>query len=130
MDPSQKPGPSTRLREVREAVVKKKKVEGLGTLCTYALLAINTERKAQIDLLRCHPFPTVPGPPTSLILSSPSETEMTLHWTPPSQENGILVGYLLQYKECMSAHLHCTLTPITVMLSSVVLSCGLFTFDS
>ncbi|KAM9445583.1 neural cell adhesion molecule L1.2 isoform 2-T2 [Clarias gariepinus] len=41
----------------------------------------------------------VPGPPTSLTLSSPSETEMTLHWTPPAQENGILTGYVLQYQE-------------------------------
>uniref|UniRef100_A0A8C4NUT8 L1 cell adhesion molecule, paralog a n=1 Tax=Dicentrarchus labrax TaxID=13489 RepID=A0A8C4NUT8_DICLA len=39
----------------------------------------------------------VPGPPTSLMLDSPSETEMTLHWTPPGQPNGVLIGYLLQY---------------------------------
>ncbi|MED6256667.1 Neural cell adhesion molecule L1 [Ataeniobius toweri] len=47
------------------------------------------------------PFNTeegVPGPPTSLILDSPSETEMTLHWTPPAHPNGILTGYLLQYQ--------------------------------
>ncbi|XP_058497930.1 neural cell adhesion molecule L1.2 isoform X1 [Solea solea] len=40
----------------------------------------------------------VPGPPLSLTLDSPSETEMTLHWTPPDQPNGILSGYLLQYQ--------------------------------
>ncbi|XP_037540414.1 neural cell adhesion molecule L1.2 [Nematolebias whitei] len=40
----------------------------------------------------------VPGPPTSLILDSPSETEMILHWKPPAHPNGILVGYLLQYQ--------------------------------
>ncbi|XP_043982790.1 neural cell adhesion molecule L1-like isoform X4 [Gambusia affinis] len=40
----------------------------------------------------------VPSPPTSLILDSPSETEMTLHWTPPAHPNGILTGYLLQYQ--------------------------------
>uniref|UniRef100_A0A1A8BJR0 Neural cell adhesion molecule L1 n=1 Tax=Nothobranchius kadleci TaxID=1051664 RepID=A0A1A8BJR0_NOTKA len=39
-----------------------------------------------------------PGPPTSLILDSPSETNMTLHWTPPAHPNGILIGYLLQYQ--------------------------------
>ncbi|XP_047439368.1 neural cell adhesion molecule L1.2 isoform X2 [Mugil cephalus] len=47
------------------------------------------------------PFSTsegVPGPPTSLTLDSPSETEMTLRWTPPSHPNGILIGYLLQYQ--------------------------------
>ncbi|XP_028266111.1 neural cell adhesion molecule L1.2 isoform X2 [Parambassis ranga] len=41
----------------------------------------------------------VPGPPMSLTLDSPSETEMTLHWMPPSQPNGILIGYLLQYQQ-------------------------------
>ncbi|KAM9856330.1 neural cell adhesion molecule L1.2 [Aulostomus maculatus] len=41
----------------------------------------------------------VPHPPTSLTLDSQSETEMTLHWTPPSQPNGVLLGYLLQYQQ-------------------------------
>ncbi|XP_072223539.1 neural cell adhesion molecule L1.2 isoform X1 [Leuresthes tenuis] len=41
----------------------------------------------------------VPGPPTSLSLDSPSETEMTLHWMPPAHPNGILIGYLLQYQQ-------------------------------
>uniref|UniRef100_A0A672IHP9 L1 cell adhesion molecule, paralog a n=1 Tax=Salarias fasciatus TaxID=181472 RepID=A0A672IHP9_SALFA len=48
------------------------------------------------------PFDTnegVPGRPMSLILDSPSETEITLHWTPPDEPNGILVGYLLQYQQ-------------------------------
>uniref|UniRef100_A0A8C9WUZ2 L1 cell adhesion molecule, paralog a n=1 Tax=Scleropages formosus TaxID=113540 RepID=A0A8C9WUZ2_SCLFO len=41
----------------------------------------------------------VPSHPTSLHLESPSETELTLHWTPPSQPNGVLTGYLLQYQQ-------------------------------
>uniref|UniRef100_A0A8C5H5Y6 Neural cell adhesion molecule L1 n=1 Tax=Gouania willdenowi TaxID=441366 RepID=A0A8C5H5Y6_GOUWI len=41
----------------------------------------------------------VPGPPMSLSLDSQSETEMTLHWGPPVEPNGILVGYLLQYQQ-------------------------------
>ncbi|XP_062282916.1 neural cell adhesion molecule L1.2 [Scomber scombrus] len=45
----------------------------------------------------------VPGPPSSLTLDSPSETEMTLHWTPPSQPNGILSGYLLQYQQVVES---------------------------
>ncbi|XP_062396407.1 neural cell adhesion molecule L1.2 isoform X2 [Sardina pilchardus] len=40
----------------------------------------------------------VPSPPVSLELDSPSETEMTLHWLPPAQPNGVLKGYLLQYQ--------------------------------
>uniref|UniRef100_A0A665X513 Neural cell adhesion molecule L1-like n=1 Tax=Echeneis naucrates TaxID=173247 RepID=A0A665X513_ECHNA len=45
----------------------------------------------------------VPGPPTSLMLDSPSETEMTLHWTPPGQPNGVLIGYLLQYQRIVES---------------------------
>ncbi|XP_056304624.1 neural cell adhesion molecule L1.2 isoform X2 [Danio aesculapii] len=41
----------------------------------------------------------VPGPPSSLMLDSPSETEMTVHWTPPNQPNGNLIGYILQYQQ-------------------------------
>ncbi|KAI1892341.1 hypothetical protein AGOR_G00132360 [Albula goreensis] len=41
----------------------------------------------------------VPSKPTSLRLDSPSETEMTLHWTPPAQVNGVLTGYLLEYHQ-------------------------------
>lgn len=43
----------------------------------------------------------VPGPPASLTLESPSESEMTLRWTPPDQPNGILLGYLLQYQQIL-----------------------------
>lgn len=35
----------------------------------------------------------------SLVLDSPSETEMTLHWMPPDQPNGILIGYVMQYQQ-------------------------------
>ncbi|XP_054636541.1 neural cell adhesion molecule L1.2 isoform X2 [Dunckerocampus dactyliophorus] len=45
----------------------------------------------------------VPHPPTSLTLDSPSETEMTLRWTPPSRPNGILIGYLLQYQQIVES---------------------------
>ncbi|KAM9829289.1 neural cell adhesion molecule L1.2 isoform 1-T3 [Syngnathus typhle] len=45
----------------------------------------------------------VPHPPTSLALDSPSETEMTLRWTPPSQPNGILIGYHLQYQQIVES---------------------------
>ncbi|XP_040009421.1 neural cell adhesion molecule L1.2 [Xiphias gladius] len=45
----------------------------------------------------------VPGPPSSLMLDSPSETEMTLHWMPPAQPNGVLIGYLLQYQRIVES---------------------------
>uniref|UniRef100_A0A8C6SYM9 Neural cell adhesion molecule L1 n=1 Tax=Neogobius melanostomus TaxID=47308 RepID=A0A8C6SYM9_9GOBI len=44
-----------------------------------------------------YPVLVFPGPPLSLALDSPSETEMTLRWSPPEQPNGVLTGYLLQY---------------------------------
>lgn len=45
-----------------------------------------------------------PGRPMTLLLDSPAETEMTLHWTPPAHPNGILIGYILQYQE--SEHIY------------------------
>ncbi|XP_030278757.1 neural cell adhesion molecule L1.2 isoform X2 [Sparus aurata] len=45
----------------------------------------------------------VPGPPMSLMLDSPSETEMTLVWTPPGEPNGVLIGYLLQYQQIVES---------------------------
>uniref|UniRef100_A0AAY5F5D4 Neural cell adhesion molecule L1 n=1 Tax=Electrophorus electricus TaxID=8005 RepID=A0AAY5F5D4_ELEEL len=46
----------------------------------------------------------VPGPPTSLVLVSPSEREMALHWTTPAQPNGVLMGYLVQYQQLDNAY--------------------------
>ncbi|XP_017343334.1 neural cell adhesion molecule L1.2 isoform X2 [Ictalurus punctatus] len=85
---------------------EKKVLGGLRPYSSYSLTVSVFNSKGDGPESEARPFHTpegVPGPPTSLILSSPSETEMTLHWTPPSQENGILVGYLLQYKELDNA---------------------------
>ncbi|KAJ8017335.1 hypothetical protein DPEC_G00016800 [Dallia pectoralis] len=49
-----------------------------------------------------HSFSTpegAPGPPASLDFESPSETELILHWTPPTQTNGELMEYVLQYQK-------------------------------
>ncbi|KAK2851368.1 hypothetical protein Q5P01_007644 [Channa striata] len=45
----------------------------------------------------------VPGPPMSLMLDSPSETEVTLRWKPPGHPNGVLIGYLLQYQQIVES---------------------------
>ncbi|KAB5546132.1 hypothetical protein PHYPO_G00068610 [Pangasianodon hypophthalmus] len=93
---------------LNEAVVttgadeEKKDLGGLRPYSSYSLTVSVFNSKGDGPESEARPFQTpegVPGPPTSLILLSPSETEMTLHWTPPAQENGILVGYLLQYQE-------------------------------
>uniref|UniRef100_A0A8C9TS86 L1 cell adhesion molecule, paralog a n=1 Tax=Scleropages formosus TaxID=113540 RepID=A0A8C9TS86_SCLFO len=62
----------------------------------------------------------VPSHPTSLHLESPSETELTLHWTPPSQPNGVLTGYLLQYQQSESLH------PLHSTPKNIVFACSLF----
>ena len=53
----------------------------------------------QINNARSCVTPAAPGPPSSLILESLGETEMTLHWTAPAHTNGVLIGYLLEYQE-------------------------------
>ncbi|XP_047662765.1 neural cell adhesion molecule L1.2 isoform X2 [Tachysurus fulvidraco] len=79
-----------------------KKLEGLQPYSSYSLTVSVFNGKGDGPESEARTFQTsegVPGPPNSLILSSPSETEITLHWTPPLQENGILIGYLIHYQE-------------------------------
>uniref|UniRef100_H3BYV2 Neural cell adhesion molecule L1 n=1 Tax=Tetraodon nigroviridis TaxID=99883 RepID=H3BYV2_TETNG len=45
------------------------------------------------------PEGAAPGAPASLILQSPSETSLILHWSPPTEANGILLGYVVQYHQ-------------------------------
>uniref|UniRef100_A0A8C2HCX7 Neural cell adhesion molecule L1 n=1 Tax=Cyprinus carpio TaxID=7962 RepID=A0A8C2HCX7_CYPCA len=77
----------------------------LGDLLPYSHYALsvsvinNKGEGPQSDPLTFHTPEGVPGPPSSLLLDSPSETEMILHWTPPSQPNGILKGYILRYQQ-------------------------------
>uniref|UniRef100_A0A3P9K0T1 Neural cell adhesion molecule L1.1 n=1 Tax=Oryzias latipes TaxID=8090 RepID=A0A3P9K0T1_ORYLA len=42
---------------------------------------------------------TVPGPPASLWYKSPADTTLILHWSPPLDANGVLLAYMVQYKE-------------------------------
>uniref|UniRef100_A0A671TAB3 Neural cell adhesion molecule L1 n=1 Tax=Sinocyclocheilus anshuiensis TaxID=1608454 RepID=A0A671TAB3_9TELE len=77
----------------------------LGDLQPYSHYALsvsvfnNKGEGPQSDPLTFHTPEGVPGPPSSLLLDSPSETEMTLHWTPPTQPNGVLKGYMLKYQQ-------------------------------
>ncbi|XP_073731454.1 neural cell adhesion molecule L1.2 isoform X1 [Misgurnus anguillicaudatus] len=79
--------------------------EVLGDLQPYSHYALsvsvfnNKGEGPQSEPLVFHTPEGVPGPPSSLLLDSPSETEMTLHWTPPTQPNGVLLGYVLQYQQ-------------------------------
>ncbi|XP_053705059.1 neural cell adhesion molecule L1.1-like isoform X2 [Synchiropus splendidus] len=40
-----------------------------------------------------------PGAPASLTYESPSEQSLILHWTPPTETNGVLLGYMVQYQQ-------------------------------
>uniref|UniRef100_A0A8C8EJ06 Neural cell adhesion molecule L1 n=1 Tax=Oncorhynchus tshawytscha TaxID=74940 RepID=A0A8C8EJ06_ONCTS len=80
----------------------KEVVTGLKLYSLYELSMTTFNRKGEGPHSPTHPFRTpegVPGPPASLDFESPSETELTLHWRPPTQPNGQLVGYVLQYQQ-------------------------------
>uniref|UniRef100_A0A3Q2V3U6 Neural cell adhesion molecule L1 n=1 Tax=Haplochromis burtoni TaxID=8153 RepID=A0A3Q2V3U6_HAPBU len=81
---------------------KKKVISDLRPFSNYTLKVTVYNIKGEGPFSEALPFETpegVPGPPLTLTLDSPSETEMTLHWTPPGQPNGVLIGYLLQYQQ-------------------------------
>ncbi|XP_072512524.1 neural cell adhesion molecule L1.2 isoform X2 [Salminus brasiliensis] len=84
------------------ATEEKKDLVGLQPYSCYSLFVSVFNSKGDGPPSEDCPFQTpegVPGPPSSLELVSPSETEMTLHWTPPAQPNGVLTGYVLQYQQ-------------------------------
>ncbi|XP_048879246.1 neural cell adhesion molecule L1-like isoform X2 [Brienomyrus brachyistius] len=75
---------------------------GLLPFSDYQLKLLVFNNKSDGPLSELHHFKTpegVPSPPGSLHFDSPSETELTLRWTPPRHPNGILTGYLLHYQE-------------------------------
>ncbi|XP_060794489.1 neural cell adhesion molecule L1.2 isoform X2 [Neoarius graeffei] len=85
---------------------EKKDLGGLRPYSSYSLTVSVFNNKGEGPESEARPFNMpegVPGLPASLILSSPSETEITLHWAPPAQENGILIGYIIRYQELGSA---------------------------
>uniref|UniRef100_A0A8C1BH55 Neural cell adhesion molecule L1 n=1 Tax=Cyprinus carpio carpio TaxID=630221 RepID=A0A8C1BH55_CYPCA len=107
-------GPESRREHVREGkpsnisfvmTDSNEEMKVLGDLLPYSHYALsvsvinNKGEGPQSDPLTFHTPEGVPGPPSSLLLDSPSETEMILHWTPPSQPNGILKGYILRYQQ-------------------------------
>ncbi|XP_035863773.1 neural cell adhesion molecule L1.2 isoform X2 [Sander lucioperca] len=85
---------------------EKKVISDLRPYSHYALAVAVFNSKGEGPRSETMPFKTdegVPGPPMSLMLDSPSETEMTLHWTPPGHPNGVLIGYLLQYQQIVES---------------------------
>uniref|UniRef100_A0A674PMU2 Neural cell adhesion molecule L1 n=1 Tax=Takifugu rubripes TaxID=31033 RepID=A0A674PMU2_TAKRU len=81
---------------------EKKSITNLRPYCHYDLAISAFNSKGEGPLSEKTSFMTpegVPGPPMSMQMTSPSESEITLHWTPPSKPNGILLGYSLQYRK-------------------------------
>ncbi|KAI4880598.1 hypothetical protein NFI96_012197, partial [Prochilodus magdalenae] len=81
---------------------EKKDLGGLQPYSHYSLSVSVFNSKHDGPESDSRPFQTpegVPSPPASLELVSPSEKEMTLHWTPPAQPNGLLTGYVLEYHQ-------------------------------
>uniref|UniRef100_A0A8C9V2Q6 Neural cell adhesion molecule L1 n=1 Tax=Scleropages formosus TaxID=113540 RepID=A0A8C9V2Q6_SCLFO len=77
-------------------------LEGLRPYSKYELKMTAYNSKGEGPFSGPHEFDTpegVPGAPASLTFDSPSETSLTLHWSPPRDPNGKLIGYLLHYQE-------------------------------
>ncbi|XP_008316357.1 neural cell adhesion molecule L1.2 isoform X2 [Cynoglossus semilaevis] len=85
-----------------EANEEKKVIHDLRPYSHYDLAVAVFNSKGEgpgSEMLSFQTHEGVPSAPTSLVLDSPSETEMTLHWTPPDEPNGILIGYVLRYQQ-------------------------------
>ncbi|XP_056154950.1 neural cell adhesion molecule L1.2 [Lampris incognitus] len=94
--------PETTLVVVTGANEEERVISGLRPYSRYTLTVVVFNSKGYGPPSEPLSFQTdegAPGPPMSLLLDSPAETEITLHWTPPAQPNGILIGYLLQYQQ-------------------------------
>lgn len=81
---------------------EKRVINGLRPYSRYDLAVTVFNSKGEGPPSETIPFNTdegVPGPPVSLTLDSPSETEMILRWSAPEEPNGVLIGYVLQYQQ-------------------------------
>ncbi|XP_018581127.2 neural cell adhesion molecule L1.1-like isoform X3 [Scleropages formosus] len=82
-------------------------LEGLRPYSKYELKMTAYNSKGEGPFSGPHEFDTpegVPGAPASLTFDSPSETSLTLHWSPPRDPNGKLIGYLLHYQEILESN--------------------------
>uniref|UniRef100_A0A3P9LP74 Neural cell adhesion molecule L1.1 n=1 Tax=Oryzias latipes TaxID=8090 RepID=A0A3P9LP74_ORYLA len=79
-----------------------KEVDGLRWYWHYELsvTAFNSKGEGPHSPSRRFETPEgVPGPPASLWYKSPADTTLILHWSPPLDANGVLLAYMVQYKE-------------------------------
>ncbi|KAG7477340.1 hypothetical protein MATL_G00068490 [Megalops atlanticus] len=97
----------SRVVEVLGASRMEQEVGGLQLYSHYTLTVSAFNSKGEGPHSQPHTFHTpegAPSPPASLEFDSPSETELVLHWKPPTQLNGVLIGYVLQYQEIVDSN--------------------------
>uniref|UniRef100_A0A671YQ68 Neural cell adhesion molecule L1 n=1 Tax=Sparus aurata TaxID=8175 RepID=A0A671YQ68_SPAAU len=100
------PPESGRDRESRVVLVEGQntsvEVTGLQLYSHYELSVTAFNSKGESPPSHPHHFSTpegAPGPPASLRFESPTERSLILHWTPPLEPNGKLLGYMVQYQQ-------------------------------
>uniref|UniRef100_A0A3Q2ZNE1 Neural cell adhesion molecule L1.1-like n=1 Tax=Kryptolebias marmoratus TaxID=37003 RepID=A0A3Q2ZNE1_KRYMA len=79
-----------------------KELTDLRLFSQYELWVTAFNKKGESPPSKLQTFNTpegVPGPPGSLRFESPTNTSLTLYWTPPLEINGKLVGYMVQYQQ-------------------------------
>uniref|UniRef100_A0A3Q2ZNG2 Neural cell adhesion molecule L1.1-like n=1 Tax=Kryptolebias marmoratus TaxID=37003 RepID=A0A3Q2ZNG2_KRYMA len=82
-----------------------KELTDLRLFSQYELWVTAFNKKGESPPSKLQTFNTpegVPGPPGSLRFESPTNTSLTLYWTPPLEINGKLVGYMVQYQQVKS----------------------------
>uniref|UniRef100_A0A8C6U311 Neural cell adhesion molecule L1 n=1 Tax=Neogobius melanostomus TaxID=47308 RepID=A0A8C6U311_9GOBI len=80
----------------------KSEITGLKLYSVYKLSVTAFNSKGEGPRSKPHGFETpegAPGPPASLMFESPTDTSLVLFWTPPTETNGVLLGYIVQYQQ-------------------------------
>uniref|UniRef100_A0A8C6U5L5 Neural cell adhesion molecule L1 n=1 Tax=Neogobius melanostomus TaxID=47308 RepID=A0A8C6U5L5_9GOBI len=93
--------PQTRVVEVR-GMKTSEEITGLKLYSVYKLSVTAFNSKGEGPRSKPHGFETpegAPGPPASLMFESPTDTSLVLFWTPPTETNGVLLGYIVQYQQ-------------------------------
>lgn len=77
-------------------------ITGLKLYSLYEVSVSAFNSKGEGPRSRAHGFHTpegAPGPPASLTYESPTDSSLILFWTPPTETNGVLLGYIVQYQQ-------------------------------
>lgn len=84
-------------------------ISGLKLYSLYELSITVFNSKGQGPRSPVHRFETpegAPGPPASLTFESPTAESLILYWTPPTETNGVLLGYTVQHQHVNTKRSH------------------------